>query len=115
MSEAGISRRPRRLRMTVRPATEVSDPFEHVPPSLARASTGDEVLVEGIVFDLVRTLCADRGIRVGDRLRVQDRKGGAVTVRNVKGRTVRVRSPYAFFVRVRQIPRRFTEAPEASR
>lgn len=96
--------------MTPSPSTELLDPFSHVPPSLANASVGDEVLVEEILFDLVHRLCADRDIRVGDRLRVKDMKGEAVTVRNVKGCSVRIRIPYAFFVRVRQIPRRFTES-----
>lgn len=94
--------------MTPSPSTGVHDPFAHVPPSLANASAGDEVLVEEILFDLVQRLCADQDIQVGDRLRVEDMRGTAVTVRNVKGYSVRIRTPYAFFVRVRQVPRRFT-------
>lgn len=95
--------------MTPSPSAGVLDPFAHVPPSLANAAVGDEVLVEEILFDLVQRLCADRDVRVGDRLRVEDMKGAAVTVRNVKGCSVRIRTPYAFFVRIRQVPRRFTE------
>lgn len=95
--------------MTLPSVKEEPDPFASIPPSLDNAAVGDEVLVEDIVSDLVRTLCCDRDIQVGDRLRVQSREDGVVTVRNVKGRAVRIFSPYAFFVRVRRIPDEFTK------
>lgn len=96
--------------MTPSQSAGALDPFAHVPPSLANASAGDEVLVEEILFDLVQRLCADQDIQVGDRLRVEDMKGPAVTVRNVRGCSVRIRVPYAFFIQVRPIPPRFTES-----
>lgn len=94
--------------MSLGTAPERSDPFADVPPNLAGALVDDEVLVEGIVLDIVRTLCIDRDIRVGDRLRVRDREDGAVIVRNVKGRSVRVPESYAFFIQIRQLPDEFT-------
>lgn len=86
------------------------DPFADVPDSLASTSVGDEVLVESIDYNLVRTLCADRGIQVGDRLGVRYCEGEAVIVRNVKARQVRIPAPYALFVRVSHIPAEFTKA-----
>lgn len=99
--------------MTLTPATHRSDPFEGIPESLARAAVGDEVLIEGIVCNLVRTLCADRGIQIGDRLRVQSCEGKTVTVRNVKGRSVRIPGSYTTLVRIRHIPEKFRKAWEA--
>lgn len=100
--------------MSLRTAPERSDPFADLPPNLAKTSVDDEVLVQGIVLDIVRTLCVDRGIKVGDRLHVRDRDDGAVIVRNVRGRSVRIPGSYAFFIQVRQIPEEFTETFAAS-
>lgn len=86
--------------MTLTSVADGADPFVETPESLAETSVGDEVLVEEIISDLVRTLCADGGIRVGDRLRVQYSQADTVIVRNVKGRLVRLHSPYALFVRI---------------
>lgn len=96
--------------MTLTSATDRTNPFTEIPESLAKTSVGDEVLVEGIINDLVRTLCADRGIQVGDRLRVQYCEAGSVIVRNVKARAVSIRSPYPLFVRISHIPEQFTKA-----
>lgn len=91
-------------------ADDRGDPFADVPESLAGTSVGDEVLVVSIDYGLVRTLCADRGIQVGDRLRVGYCEGEAVSVRNVKARQVRIPAPYALFVRVSHVPEEFTKA-----
>ncbi len=96
--------------MALTRATDRADPFAEVPESLARTSVGDEVLIEGIVCDLVRTLCEDRGIQVGDRLRVQCCEGKSVVVRNVKGRSVRIPASYTTLVRIRHIPEEFKQA-----
>lgn len=90
--------------MSLTSATDGADPFAGMPESLAKTSVGDEVLVQEFINDLVRTLCADRGIQVGDCLRVQYCEAGTVIVRNVKARLVRIHSPYALFVRIRHIP-----------
>lgn len=68
--------------------------------SLAGARAGDEVRVEDIVLDLVRTRCFDVGIAVGDRLRIRGRSGREVVARTADGRTVRLPQPYALFVRL---------------
>lgn len=90
--------------------TDGAAPFAEIPDSLARTSVGDEVLVERIIGDVARTLCADRGMQVGDCVRVQYCEGSTVMVRNVKGRLVRIPSPYALFVRTSHIPEEFTTA-----
>lgn len=38
-----------------------------LPPSLAGAEVGDEVHVNRILLSLVRTVCREQGIAVGDR------------------------------------------------
>lgn len=96
--------------MTPTSATDGAAPFADIPESLARTPVGDEVLIEGIIGDVALTLRADRGIQVGDRLRVEYRDRGTVIVRNVKGRLVRIPSPYALFVRTSHIPEEFTTA-----
>lgn len=85
--------------MTVRAATD-REPKPVTPTSLAGARAGDELRVEDIVLELVRTRCFDVGIAVGDRLRVRGRSGREVVARTADGRTVRLPQPYAFFVRV---------------
>lgn len=74
-----------------------------IPPNLAGAQAGDEVRVEDIALDLVRSRCIDLGIAVGNRLRVRDRSEREVLVQGDGGRTVRLPQPYAFFVRVSYI------------
>lgn len=75
-----------------------SDP--DLPPSLAGSEVGDEVLVKRILLHLVRVMCRERGISVGDRLLVEDRSRGDVVVRGELGRSTRLPHPYAFFVHV---------------
>lgn len=76
-------------------------PDSDLPPSLAGAEIGDEVLVDRIRLNLVRTLCSERGISVGDRLLVEARTSNDVLMRNDRGRSARLPHPYAFFVYTR--------------
>lgn len=71
-----------------------------LPTNLAGALPGDEVVVERILLEIVRTTCFDLGISVGDRLQVEERSAGRIVVRNGTVRPIRIASPYAFFVRV---------------
>lgn len=82
-----------------------SRPLE-LPPSLAGASVGDEVLVDHILLNIVRATCHHLGITAGDRLRVEDRSAGEIVVRTGSGRLVRLPDPHAFFVRVTPVGRR---------
>lgn len=71
-----------------------------LPPSLANAAVGEEVRVRRILLHLVRVMCNERGIAVGDRLLVEERSEGDVRVRDENGRAARLPDPYAFFVQV---------------
>lgn len=75
-------------------------PDPDLPPSLAGVEVGDEVQIQRILLNLVQVMCRERGISVGDRLRVENRSNGEVLVRNERGRTARIPHPYAFFVHV---------------
>lgn len=77
-------------------------PSPELPPNLAGVEVGGEVLVQRILLDMVRVMCRERGISVGDRLLIEDRSEGDVVVRNDLGRSARLPHPYAFFVRVSQ-------------
>ena len=74
--------------------------YPDLPPSLAGAEVGHEVLVQRILLDLVRVMFRERGISVGDRLLVEESTSNDVLVRNDRGRSARLPHPYAFFVRV---------------
>jgi len=86
--------------MRFRKAASESSSDSDLPPSLAGTEIGDEVHVSRIVLNLVRVMCTDRGISVGDRLLVEDRSARDVVVRNEYGRPARLPHPYAFFVQV---------------
>lgn len=75
-------------------------PDPDLPPSLAGVQVGDEVLVRRILLNLVRVMCRERGISVGDRLLIEARTDEDVMVRNGKGRSARLPHPYAYFVHV---------------
>lgn len=97
--------------MSARKVTEnhFSRSSDHLPPSLAGASVGDEVLVERILLDIVRSRCHDCGISVGDRLRVEERSGGEIVVRNSRGRSASLPGSYAFYVYVERCGATLTE------
>ena len=85
-----------------KPSGRLSTPPDpDLPPSLAGAEIGDEVLVDRILLNLVRTLCRERGISVGDRLLIEERTRNDVLVRDERGRSARLPHPYAFFVYTR--------------
>ena len=76
-------------------------PDPDLPPSLAGAEVGDEVHVNRILLSLVRTVCREQGIAVGDRLLIEARTSDDVLVRDDRGRSARLPHPYAFFVYTR--------------
>lgn len=83
-----------------------------LPSNLAGVAPGQEVVVEGIVLELVRGTCHDLGISVGDRLRVEKRSTEEVMVRTGTGRPVRIASPYAVFIRVDRLRGTDDASPE---
>lgn len=82
--------------------SEPGAPYPDLPPSLATASVGEEVVIHRILLGLVQVRCRRQGIDVGDRLLVEGRRDGRVLVSNRNGGLVDILSPYAFFVRVRR-------------
>lgn len=86
--------------MRDREATGLPYVPSELPANLAVADPGEEVVVERILLDLVRTNCHDLGISVGDRLRVEERTRGEVVVRNGTSHLIHLATPYAFYVQV---------------
>lgn len=68
------------------------------PPSLVDAPVGKRVRVGRIVFKLVRSLCDDLDLSPGDRIQVEERSDGTVTVRNREGRSVDLPVHFAHFI-----------------
>ena len=72
--------------------------------TLADATMGEVVSVQGIVFERPRALCRELGISTGDILRCADRNGQRLTVQATSGAAIEVDPFYACFIAVERIP-----------
>ena len=68
--------------------------------SLASIRQGETVVVECILFDIVRSRCETKGIRLGERLRCRDVVPGRLLLETARGALVAVEQQWARFVQV---------------
>jgi len=68
--------------------------------SLATIRRGETVVVECILFDIVRTRCEIKGIHLGDLLRCRETEAGRLLLETARGALVAVEQQWARFVQV---------------
>ena len=70
------------------------------PSSLAAVAPGDAVIVQRVLFELLRDKCSDLDVREGDALHCQAVGDARIFLRTADGRLVACRRDWARFVEV---------------
>ncbi|HWV56546.1 MAG TPA: hypothetical protein VNZ57_03660 [Longimicrobiales bacterium] len=86
------------------------------PRSLAAVDTGDIVEIRRILFDVLRGLCADLGVREGDVVRCRANTASHLLLETAGGRTVTLERDWARFIQIdtrSAAPRPLTSGEEA--
>lgn len=68
--------------------------------SLDTVHHGEIVVVECILFDAIRELCHDAGLRLGERVRCRDVAGARILLETARGHLVTFERRWAQFVQV---------------
>jgi hypothetical protein len=68
--------------------------------SLAATATGEAVEIRRILFDVLRILCADLGVREGDVVRCRADTPSHLLLETASGRTVTLERDWARFIQV---------------
>jgi len=72
----------------------------HSPRSLAAVDTGEIVEIRRILFDVLRGLCADLGVREGDVVRCRANTPSHLLLETAAGRTVALERDWARFIQI---------------
>jgi hypothetical protein len=68
--------------------------------TLASLRPGESGTVDGFIFDALRSLCRDIGIREGEGVRCRAGTGGVLLLDTADGRTISMARDWARFVRL---------------
>lgn len=83
--------------------------------SLAGARTGDSLLIHRILFDGLRTLCAELDLHEGDTVRCQAEGPGQLLLLTPHGRVIELERGWARFVEVSREPGATDRTPPGTR
>ena len=70
------------------------------PRGLAALAPGESGQIDSFLFDTVRTLCGDLGLRDGDVVRCRAGSAGVLILDTKSGRTISLARDWARYIRV---------------
>ena len=80
----------------------MDSPQPDKPRSLADIHADETVLIDHVLFDTLRELCADLGIEEGAEVRCRRSTSAVLLLENPQGRTVILDQDWARFIEVRE-------------